>query len=155
MIDYGSHVPTSLPLEFSKFSAKVLDTRNREQKSAYFGDYDNAANLRQVAVKKEKEELNTLSDRFARSYKLQKQQVLKKQDQQRSGFEDHWERKKEESERALTKQLNERKLAVEHLERELAEAKKLADAELERIKNNERVVNTPVVARPAATQRRF
>jgi hypothetical protein len=155
LFDYGSHVPRSLPLEFSKFSTKVLDTRRREQKSAHFRRYDDAAALRREAVKKEKEELHVLTERFGRSYKLQKQEVVRKQDQKRSGFKDHWQWKGERTERQLAAKLSELKRAVEHLERDLAEAQGNTDAELRRIKNNDRLVNTPVIGRPASTQRRF
>jgi predicted RNase H-like nuclease (RuvC/YqgF family) len=156
MLDYGSHVPLSLPLEFSKFSGKVLDTRTKEQKSAHFKRYDDAAALRGEAVKKEKEELDVCTDRFARSFKLQRQRMVTTQDMSRTGFKDHWQVKKETQERMLTKQLMELKRAVEHLERDLAEAQREADDELKRIKNNERILNAvPVLGKPAATQRRF
>jgi hypothetical protein len=156
MLDYGSHVPLSLPLEFSKFSGKVLDTRTKEQKSAHFKRYDDAAALRGEAVTKEKAELDVLTDRFARSFKLQRQHMVTTQDMSRSGFKDHWQVKKETQERMLTKQLMELKRAVEHLERDLAEAQNEADEELRRIKNNDRILTAvPVLGKPAATQRRF
>jgi hypothetical protein len=33
MLDFRSYVPASLPLEFSKLSAKLLDIRARERKA--------------------------------------------------------------------------------------------------------------------------
>jgi hypothetical protein len=156
MLDYGSHVPISLPLEFSKFSARVLDTRTKEQKSAHFKRYDDAAAFRGDAVKKEKDELKTCTERFARSFNLQKARMVTIQEQKRTGFHDHWRVKKEQQERLLTKHLMELRRAVEHLERDLAEAQNEADTELKRIKNNDRILNaTPVLGRPASTQRRF
>jgi hypothetical protein len=156
MLDYGSHVPISLPLEFSKFSARALDTRMKEQKSAHFKRYDDAAALRGEAVRQEKEELDTLTGRFARSFNLQRQRMVTTQDMSRTGFKDHWRVKKEQQERILTKELMDLKRAVEHLERDLGEAQDEADAELRRIKNNERILNAvPVLGKPASTQRRF
>jgi hypothetical protein len=156
MLDYGSHVPISLPLEFSKFTAKVLDTRTKEQKAGHFKRYDDAAAFRGDAVKKEKEELKTCTERFARSFNLQKQRMVTTQDMSRVGFHDHWRVKKEQQERLLIKHLMELRRAVEHLERDLADAQNEADTELKRIKNNDRILNaTPVLGRPASTQRRF
>ena len=111
--------------------------------------------LRSEAVKREKEELDALSDRFARSFKLQRQQMLHKQDQKREAFKELWVRKKEKNQRSLNAKMSELKRAVEHLERDLVEAQRAAGAERTRIRNNERLVNTPVQGRPAATPRRY
>jgi hypothetical protein len=155
MLDYGSHVPKDLPLEFSKFSGKVLDTREREHKSALTRQYEDASALRKEAVTREKEELGALSDRFAKSFRLQKQHMLKKQALKREAFEDLWVRKREKNERVLTKEVLDLKLLVRNLERELQEAKDAEAAELRRIRDNERIFSTPVVARQAAAPRRF
>jgi hypothetical protein len=155
MLDYGSHVPTSLPLEFSKFSGKVLDSRVREQKSAVIRKYDDAAALRGEAVKREKEELEVLSERFGKSFKLQRQHVLSKQVQKREGFSTLWKRKQETKERALAREMAELRKAVENYERELAEAQKCENTELGRIRNNERVSALPMLSRAASSQHRF
>lgn len=155
MLDYGSHVPTVLPLEFSKFSGKALDMRERERKSAHFRGYDDAQALRKESSKKEKEELQVLGQRFARSFTLQKKEMLRKQDQKRVAFDDLWTRKKEKTQREISAKMSELKRAVDHLERDLLEAQKAAGGEMVRIKNNERLVSTPVLGKPAASPRRF
>lgn len=155
MLDYGAHVPTSLPLEFSKFSGKVLDMRVRERKSAGIRKYDDAKALRKEAVKKEKAELEALSERFNRSYKLQKRHVLHKQDLRREAFKELWVRKSAKNQRDISQKLLELKRAVERLERDLEDAQMSANKELTRIRNNERLVNTPVASRPAASPRRY
>jgi hypothetical protein len=155
MLDYGSHVPTSLPLEFSKFSGKVLDTREREWKSAKTRKYDDAAALRREAVKREKEELGVLAERFTRSFHLQKRHVLKKQELKREAFDDLWVRKRAKNERVLTKEVLDSRLAVQNLTRKLQEARDAEAAELHRIRENERILSTPVSSKPAAAPRRF
>jgi hypothetical protein len=111
MLDYGLYVPLSLPLEFSKFSGRLLDVGERERKSAWFRRYDNASSLRSEALRKEKEELDLCSDRFARSFKLQRSRLLTQQDQKRSRFATHWQMKTEGTERICTKELSELKQA--------------------------------------------
>jgi hypothetical protein len=155
MLDYGSHVPTTIPMEFSKFSSKVLDTRERQRKSAWFRQYDEAEALRKDAHTREKGELEVLTAKFARSYKLQKQEVVRKQTTRKDVFKQHWQRKKDEEERIMTQRLTNLKKAVEHWERDLAQAEGAAGAEYRRIKTNERMVSTPIDARQAATFRRF
>ena len=155
MLDYGAHAPTSLPLEFSKFSGKVLDMRVRERKSAGIRKYDDAAALRTEAVKKEKEELQALSERFIRSYQLQKQEVLRKQGLKKAAFKELWIRKSEKNQREIAAKMRELKVAVTNLEREVADAQMSAGAELTRIRNNERLVNTPVTGKQAASPHRF
>ncbi|KAK8834044.1 hypothetical protein M9Y10_027515 [Tritrichomonas musculus] len=155
LLDFGSHVPTSLPLEYSKFSGKVLDMRTREYRSAQIRKYDDAAALRSEAVKREKQELDQLSERFTRSFKLQRQYLLKKQDERRESFKTLWKRKMEKNELDCHRTMMEARQAVENLERELAEAKKSCNSEIDRINNNERLVNTPIASRAAATPRRY
>lgn len=155
MLDYGAHAPTSLPLEFSKFSGKVLDMRVRERKSAGIRKYDDAAALRTEAVKKEKEELQALSERFIRSYQLQKQEVLRKQGLKKAAFKELWIRKSEKNQREIAAKMRELKVAVTNLEREVADAQMSAGAELTRIRNNERLVNTPTAGKQAASPHRF
>jgi hypothetical protein len=155
MLDYGSHVPVTLPLEFSKFSAKVLDVRERERKSAWFKRYDDAAAHRKDALRREREELDANSDRFARSFKLQRGELLRKQDLKRAGFEKNWQAKTEQALRQGARELGELRRAVEHWERDVAEARKIAGTELARIKNNERIGHIPVQSRQAASPRRF
>jgi hypothetical protein len=157
MLDYGSHVPTSLPLEFSKFSGKLLDTRERQRKSAWFRRYEDAAALRKEALQKEKDELNVCTDRFARSFKLQRQHVLDKQDEKRQVFQDFWVRKKQKNERRIAKELGDLRCAVEHWERDIGNSRRGASVEMGRIKTNERAASAalPVQSRAAATQRRF
>ena len=156
MLDYGAHAPNELPLEFSKFSGKVLDMRVRERKSAGIRKYDDAAALRTEAVKKEKEELRALSERFLRSYQLQKQEVLRKQGLKKAAFKELWVRKSEKNQREIAAKMRELKVAVANLEREVADAQMSAGTELTRIRNNERLMNnTPVTGRPAASPHRF
>ena len=155
MLDYGAHGPTSLPLEFSKFSGKVLDMRVRERKSAGIRKYDDARALRKEAVKREKAELQVSSAQFQRSYKLQKQHVLHKQDLRREAFKELWVRKSEKNQRDISQKMSELRKAVERLERDLADAQMAANKELIRIRNNEKLVDIPVASRPASSPRRY
>ncbi|OHT00638.1 hypothetical protein TRFO_32665 [Tritrichomonas foetus] len=155
LLDFGSHVPTSLPLEYSKFTNKVLDTRVREHRSAQIRKYDDAAALRGEALKKEKQELEQLSERFTRSFKLQRQYLLKKQDERRESFKILWKRKMEKNEQDCARTMAEKKQAVENLERELAEARRACGKEVNRIRNNERLVSTPVASKPASSPRKY
>jgi hypothetical protein len=54
MLDYEPHVPRSVRLELSKFSAKLLDVdereREKERKSAWFPRYDDAVALLKETV---------------------------------------------------------------------------------------------------------
>lgn len=151
MLEFGSHVPTSLPLEFSKFSNKVLDARVKERRSAQIRKYEDAAAIRKEAVSRERSELDTLSERFNRSFKLQRQNQLAKQEQKRASFQALWQRKSERNEAEIQKKLLELKRTVDHLEQELIEAQGSSRNELNRIKKNERIVSTPVAARPKGT----
>jgi hypothetical protein len=157
MLDYGSHVPTSLPLEFSKFSGRLLDVRERQHKSALSRRYEDAAALRQEALQREKDELNVCTDRFARSFKLQRQHVLDKQERRRDGFQELWVRKKQKNERTVAKELSDVRCAVDHWERDVSGARRSATSEMTRVRNNEKDATSaiPVQARAAATQRRF
>lgn len=152
MLDYGSHVPLSLPLEFSKFSGKVLDMRERERKSAGIRKYDDAHALRGESVKREKEELENNSAKFARSFTLQKQQMIHSQEQKRIAFKELWVRKKEKHQRDLRTRMMELRKAVENLEKDLMVAQQGAGNEMLRIKDNERLTALPVAGRPAARQ---
>jgi hypothetical protein len=153
MLLVGSHVPTTLPLEFSKFSARVLDTRVREQKSAHFRFYEDAQALRGEVVRRERDELDTLSDRFSRSFKLQRQTMLSRQDQQRLTFQDFWTRKKERVEAETAAELIKLRKAVEHLQIELNDARKSAADELARIRANERTASTPIAGKARGSLR--
>jgi hypothetical protein len=147
MLLFGSHVPTTLPLEYSKFSNRVLDARAREQKSAHFRFYDDAQALRGEVVRRERDELDTLSERFSRSFKLQRQTMLSRQDQQRLTFQDFWTRKKEKVEAETTAELIKLRKAVDHLQLELNEARRSAGDELARIRTNERRASTPITGK--------
>jgi hypothetical protein len=153
MLLFGSHVPTTLPLEYSKFSPRVLDTRVREQKSAHFRFYDDAQVLRGEVVRKERDELDTLSERFSRSCKLQQQTMLSQQDQQRLTFQDFWTRKKEKVETETAAELIKLRKAVDHLQLELNEARKSAGDELARIRSNERRASTPIAGKARGSLR--
>ena len=149
LLDFGSHVPTSLPLEYSKFSNKVLDARVREHRSAQIRKYDDAQAIRSEALKREKQELEQLSERFTRSFKLQRQFLLKKQDERRESFKILWKRKMEKNEQDCARTMAEMKQAVENLERELAEARRACGKEIGRIRNNERINSTPTASKAA------
>jgi hypothetical protein len=138
LLRFGSHVPTTLPLEYSKFSGKVLDTKLREQRSAQSRLYDDAAALRSEVGAREREELDALSDTFARSFKLQRQTMLARQDRRRETFRIFWERKREKDEAEIKEELARLRRTVEHLQAELADAKALAAAEMSRVRENER-----------------
>lgn len=155
LLDFGSHVPTSLPLEYSKFSGKVLDLRTKEYRSAQIRQYGDAQALRNEAVKRERQELDNLSEKFTRSFILQRQYLLKKQDERRDSFQQLWRRKREKNEADCVKIMTEARQAVENLERELADARRSCNNEITRIRTNERIMTTPVSSRPAATPRRL
>jgi hypothetical protein len=155
MLDYGSHVPTTIPMEFSKFSGKVLDVRERQRKSAWFRQYDEAEALRKEALEKEKNELKVLTGRFAKSYKKQKQEVVRKQENRKGVFGQHWQYKKDQTDQVIAKRLADLRKAVEHWERDLAEEEGVTVKELRRIKGNERCNSIPIEARQAASHKRF
>jgi hypothetical protein len=136
MLDFVSHVLVSLPLEFSEFSAKLLDVRERERKEGWFGRYDDAAAHHMDALRTERDELDATSNQFARSFKLQRGELLRKEDQRRAGFEMSWQKKTEQTAREAARELAELKRAIEYWEKDHAEAKKGAAAELDRIRNN-------------------
>jgi multidrug efflux pump subunit AcrA (membrane-fusion protein) len=153
MLVFGSHAPTTVPIEFSKFSGRLLDTRHREVKSALFGMYDDAAALRAEAVQREREELRAMSEKFARSFNLQRQTMLTKQDGQRKCFEIFWARRKDQATLAIKTELEQLKKTVEHLEIALDDARRDANAEMERIRNNERIGPAPLAGRPGGISR--
>lgn len=105
MLAFGSYLPTTLPLEYSKFSNKVLDMRVREHRSAQIRNYDDAQALRNEAIKLERQELDNLSLRFQRSFTLQRQHMLKLQQMQRQSFDVLWKRKQDKYEADLTAEL--------------------------------------------------
>jgi predicted nucleic acid-binding protein len=146
---FGSHVPTMLPLEYSKFSAKVLDAKVREQRSAASRLYDDAAALRSEVIAREKQ-LDVLSDKFARSFKLQRRTMLERQDRRRETFQVFWERKREKDEAEIREELVRLKKRVEHLEAELADAKELAAAEMSRVSENNRRSLSATAVKPRA-----
>jgi hypothetical protein len=148
MLVFGSHAPTSVPLEFSKFSGRILDQRQRETKSALFKMYEDAAALRTESVQREKEELQAMSQNFARSFNLQRQTMMAKQDGQRSCFEIFWARKKDQATLEIKTELEQLKKTVEHLEIALEEAKQSANTEMGRIRNNDRIGAAPLAGRP-------
>ncbi|OHT17438.1 hypothetical protein TRFO_12401 [Tritrichomonas foetus] len=149
LLQFGSHTPTTLPVEYSKFSNKVLDTRVREYKSATIRQYEDADALHNEVIKKEREELDTMSERFQRSFKLQRQNKLNSQEQQRKSFETFWDRKKQKELSESTAEVTKLRMSVDHLQKQLDEAKGAAGGELSRIRNNERIkASTPVASRP-------
>jgi len=142
LLELGSHVPQSLPLEFSKFSNKVLDAKERERYSALSMRYEDAEALRKEVHQMEKKEIVSLNDKFVKSYKLNRQHILKVQEQKREAFRDIWDRKKNRLINQTQQTIRQAKLAVEKLERELDEARRLTQEEFQRVKNSERHANT-------------
>jgi len=156
MVELGSHVPTTLPLEFSHFSNKVLDARERSYRAAQIRKYEDASAIKKEAVQREKEELEANNEKFIRSYTLNKQHMQKLQDRKRESFQILWERKKEKNEWQIQQTIAQKKIAVQNLERELAEARNSADCELNRIRKNQRASSvTPVASRPKASTLTF
>jgi hypothetical protein len=153
MIEYGTHLPTSIPLEYSKFSTKILDMRERERKAAWFRRYEDATVLRTEAHKRERQELDAMNGRFARAYALGKNEVARKQGMRRDAFQQHWQSKKEQSERPAAREIEVTGRAIAHWERQLTDAHAALGAECRRIERNERIVSTPVAARATATRR--
>ena len=149
-LEYGSHVPQSLPLEYSKFSANALDLRERQAKAARFRMYDDAASFRKQALALEKKQLQQHNEQFERAFNLNKKYLNKKMDEKRECFREIWRRKKEKVTRDTTAELRQAKRAIENLERELAEAQKSSDKEMSRIRRNERVAYTPLASRQAS-----
>ena len=139
MVELGAHVPTSLPLEFSKFSGKVLDARERLYRSAQIRKYDDASAIKKEVLQRERNELESNNEKFIRSYQLQKQKLLKLQDQKRESFQILWERKHHKNQWQIQQQISQKKMAVENLERQLKEAKGNAESEISRIKNNQKI----------------
>jgi hypothetical protein len=155
LVEYGRERPTSVPLEYSKFSSKVLDMRERERKAAWFRQYGKAEEIKKEVHRKERQELESLNGRFVRACALEKKEVVRKQERRRDAFQDHWDRKKERNERATAREIEETEKAVGHWERQLAEAQRALEAECGRIENNERIVSTPIAARPTARSWRY
>jgi len=137
MLEYGSHVPTSIPLEFSKVSSKVLDLNERSIKAAQLRKYEDSDSLRKEAHRIERKELDQQNEKFIKSFKLNKQQMLKKQDEKRACFREIWRRKKDKVTREINEKLLHCRKAIENLEKELEYAQMSAGKEVMRIKVNE------------------
>lgn len=137
MVDFGSHVPTELPLEYSKVSNRVLDMQVRERRNAQIRRYDDATALRKEALALERQELDRHNAEFTRAFKLTKQHIQKKQNEKRESFHILWQRKKEKNEAEIRRQIHQLKMAVEHLEKDLAEAKRETQKEMNRVTKRE------------------
>lgn len=146
-LEYGSHVPQTLPLEYSKFSENALNLRQRQQNAAKLRMYEDAESFSKQALALEKKQLQQHNEQFERAFNLNKKYLNGKMDEKRTCFREIWRRKKEKVTRDTQQELKQAKKAIENLERELAEAQGSASAEMRRIKANERVAYTPVAAR--------
>lgn len=149
-LEYGSHVPKSLPLEYSKFNANALNLRERQRKAARLRMYDDADNFSKQALALEKKQLQAQNEKFVRAFNLNRKYLDKKMVEQRECFREIWRRKKEKVSRDTTAELRQSKKAIENLEKELAEAQASCAREMRRIKLNERIGTAPVNARPGA-----
>lgn len=139
LLEFGSHVPTSLPLEYSKVTNRVLNLREREVKASRIRYYDDATSFRKEATKLEKEQLQHQNELFVRAFNRNRAYKLKKQEDQRDCFREIWRRKKEKVSRDTRMQLAQARTAVENLERELADATKECNKEMERIRRDEAI----------------
>ena len=135
MLEHGSHLPTSLPLEYQKFSSKVLDAKEKEEKGARLRMYDEAAANRHYRFQLEREEIERNNEAFARAFKANKEVLIKSQQQKREGFKEVWRRKKDKVTAELAAEMEQARRAVENLERELAYAKNAEYAEMNRIRS--------------------
>lgn len=138
IVELGSHVPTTLPLEYSKLSNKVLNTRQKEYYAANIYRYDDATNYHSEAHRKEREELDTLNERFVRSFKLNRRNLLSKQGQKRQCFTEVWERKRTKMNTEMQHEVEKAKKALDRLECELGQCRNGVRGEYSRIKSNER-----------------
>ena len=145
LVELGSHIPNTLPLEYSKFSGKTLDARERSYRAAQIRKYDDAAAIKKEVLQRERDELEANNEKFVRSYNLQKQKI---QDRKRESFDILWQRKRDKAEWAIQQTMLQKKRAVENLERQLEDAQSNANQEIGRIKNNQRVLYTPLNSRP-------
>ena len=136
MLEYGSHLPTTLPLEYQKFSSKVLDAKEKEEKGARLRMYDEAAANRAYRFQLEREEIERNNEAFARAFNANKQVLIKSQQQKREGFKEVWRRKKDKVTAELAAEMEQAKRAVENLERELAYAKNAEYNEIGRIRSS-------------------
>ena len=136
MLEYGSHLPTTLPLEYQKFSSKVLDAKEKEEKGARLRMYDEAAANRAYRFQREREEIERNNEAFARAFNANKQVLIKSQQQKREGFKEVWRRKKDKVTAELAAEMEQAKRAVENLERELAYARNAEYNELGRIRSS-------------------
>jgi hypothetical protein len=99
-------------------------------------------------LRREMDELDANSNRFARSFKLQRGELPCKQDQKRAGFEKKWQRK---TAREADIELAQLRRAIEHWERDFAEAKTSAAVELGHTRNSDRVAPIHLQGRPVAS----
>lgn len=151
MIVFSSHVPTSLPLEYSKPTNRVLNLKERAEKAARIRGYDEAQSLRNEAVKIEKQQLLRQNELFIRAFKMNRSYMERKMDEKKSCFRDLWKRKKEKVTRDNTEKLRQHRLAIENLERELADAEASVHKEHDRIKRSAGYMNSNNVAAATTT----
>jgi len=143
LVEYGSKLPTTLPLEYQKFSSKVLDKREKELKSAQVRLYDDAKANHNAALELEKEELRRNNDLFTKAFKMNREVLLKSQQQKREGFKEIWRRKKDKVTSELNQEIQQAKKAMENLEKEKENAKMAYDIEVARIKNHQKQLGKP------------
>ena len=133
-IEEAAHLPTTLPLEYQKFSHKVLNAREKEQKGAKISMYDDAIANRKQAQALEKEEIKRNNEQFARAFKANREVILQTQAKKRAGFDEVWRRKKDKVTAQLAAEMEQARKAVENLERELEFARRSEEKELGRIR---------------------
>jgi hypothetical protein len=148
LLEHGSHVPTTLPLEYSHFADKTLDTRVREQKAARVRKYEDAEAFHADALKKEKADLQHNQESFTRAFNLNREHLMRKQQTQRDIFKDRWTIKRDKMLHDVYYDLRTAKSAVDHLEKELEFAGRAADGEFDRIRGRVRRRYPPILARP-------
>lgn len=150
MLEQGSHLPTTLPLEYQKFSHKVLNAREKEQKGAKISMYDDAIANRKYAIALEKEEIQRNNEAFAKAFKANRDVLIKNQEQKRAGFQEVWRRKKDKVTAELAAEVEQARRAVENIERELEFARRSENKELGRIRSH-----SPQSARVSAQYNSF
>lgn len=148
-IDFDQQVPEKLPLEYSKFSGKVLEKRERIYQNAMQRNYEEADALRRDVIKREKLELEENRRNYVKSFTYQQKYIQKQKDQQREAFNELWNRKRDKNERDLQEEMAQHLAAVENLRRELANAQKACKDEIDRINHNLRISYTPLAGRAA------
>ena len=141
LVEYGSHIPTKLPLEYQKFSSKVLNARQKEQMGAKLGMYDDALANRKIAIQLEREELTKNNEIFGKAFLKNREVMLKSQQQKREGFREIWRRKKDKITADLAAEMEQAKKSVENLEKELEDAKSVVYSEVGRIRSGSSMKN--------------